>query len=242
LWQLVFLCGSLFFSHSAFANTVVMVESSASSDSPNICIQIKSSGDKEGIDLSIYQKIEHGERLISAGSSDATGKVCPPALPNGEYRLFASTATRDATLRLVVTRTQDKVVPLTTELINHDYPSAAALMRTSLDQAPLRVWLKTFEGVVQDRTGAVIPNVNIRVWRREFLGEKPAFETKTNQGGRFDLPLTGGRYVADIQHPGFRDCVFGFEMTDHGWNALSLTMTIGGTPQLDSDFAELETK
>jgi hypothetical protein len=245
-WQLVFVCGCLFFSHSVFGNTVVVVEASASSDSPNVCIQMKSDSDVKKdvreIDLAIYQRIEHGEHLFWSGETDLTGKACPPALPNGRYRLFASTARLDATLDLTVTKAQDKIVPLTMELINHDYPSAAALMRTSLDQAPLRVWLKTFRGVVQDRNKAVIPRAHIKVWRSELLGDKPAFETQTDARGQFDLPLTSGRYVADIQTPGFRDCVFAFEMTDRGWNALSLTMTIGGTPQLDSDFAELETK
>ncbi len=239
--QWMFVCSCLLFSHSLFGNTVVIGEASASSDSPNVCIQMKSDRDVKGVDLAIYQRIEHGEHLFWSGATDLTGKACPPALPNGRYRLFASTAKLDATLNLTVTKAEAKIVPLTMELINHDQPSAEALMRNSLDQAPLKVWLKTFRGVVQDRTGALIPKAKVGVWRRELLGDKPAFETQSDERGRFDLPLAGGRYVAVIQRPGFRDCVFGFEVGDRGWNAVSLTMTLVGTIQLDSDFAELET-
>ncbi len=196
----------------------------------------------KGVDLAIYQRIEHGEHLFWNGLTGATGKLCPPALPNGAYRLFASKATRDATLNLTVAKIQDKVVPLTMELLSHEAPSAEALMRTSLDQAPLRVWVKTFKGVVQDRSTAVIPKANIRVWRRELLSDKPAFQTQTDQRGQFNLSLVSGRYVAEIDVGGFRPCVFGFELGDRGWNAISLTMTLAGTPQLDTDFSELETK
>ena len=240
-WTLIVCCVAILLCHSAFANTFVVVEGSASSDSPNVCIQLKSGDGVGGVDVSIYRRIENGERLFWRTSTDGTGNVCPPAIPNGEYRIVAWIDTRDATLRLIVAKTEEKTVPLTMELVDRDRAVVASKV-AELERAPLRVWLKAFSGVVEDRTSAVIPNVRVEVWQKDLFGDKAAFETQTGPAGQFSLPLKPGRYVAAIEGRGFRRCVFGFEIGERGWGGLQLTLPLWGQPQLDSDFAEVRGK
>jgi Carboxypeptidase regulatory-like domain len=61
----------------------------------------------------------------------------------------------------------------------------------------------TLGGVVEDRSGAVLPNVQIKVTNVETGVTR---NTTTNGSGLFYVPgLNPGKYAVHVEHPGFAD-------------------------------------
>lgn len=79
---------------------------------------------------------------------------------------------------------------------------AALLGLIAFDPLPAQVLYGTLTGTVEDSSGAIVPNIEVRV-SNEAVGASRVVQT--NESGTFTVTnLVPGRYLLEIQAPGFR--------------------------------------
>ncbi len=85
-----------------------------------------------------------------------------------------------------------------------------------------------FYGVVQDRSGAVIPGAWIDVVEKGTDGKKHATSLHSDREGRFSAQLPAGDYEAFIQSPGFKIRVMSFTIApEETMNSLRIILDVG---------------
>jgi hypothetical protein len=70
------------------------------------------------------------------------------------------------------------------------------------EREPITSRMPEFNGVVQDRTGAVIPGVSVDVVSKGTQGKKHVAMFRTDEAGRFSAQLADGDYIAFFTAPG----------------------------------------
>ena len=82
-------------------------------------------------------------------------------------------------------------------------PSMEDLIRAAEKTLPLER-VRKLDGIVQDPSGAVIPNAIVDIYKRGSYPQGLLSKLRTNQEGRFAVSLNPGSYTAIVQMPGFR--------------------------------------
>lgn len=161
-----------------------------------------------------------------SGSSDSNGKLFPPKLTPGSYRIVAKSGAREGELDLEVVKDDDQQRPA-------ERPSAKFEMDLILprvgeaENAPVTAWVRDFQGVVVDPTGALIPNAEVEIYLQKDLDVGPVMKVKTNEKGEFSAHLDKGTYVAIFWSQGFASYRLVFEVTEKGAPALHIPLAIG---------------
>jgi 5-hydroxyisourate hydrolase-like protein (transthyretin family) len=72
------------------------------------------------------------------------------------------------------------------------------------EKASVRESIKEFKGIVQDPSGAGVPNVKVDVYANRSRDKGHALEINTDATGHFSAPLATGTYTIVFQSPGFQ--------------------------------------
>ena len=218
------------------AETVVVNRSYLPS-SPNPCFTVRRNGKQAaGVDVRLYAEKSSPQSPYWKSLTKDNGVACVSTLPEGKYEFIAISGRRDAEVDIEVSKKS--------ETSEFQMTLALPYRLQSVVEAPVQLWLQQLRGVVEDPSGAVIPNVKIEVWRKGPSGEvdeNPVAKAETNDIGHFTCNVGQGTYIAIFEFPGFALTAFPFEIDRKGWEGLRLTMQIGGTNGGTPTFAELAT-
>jgi hypothetical protein len=189
------------------------------------------------ISIEAYREGDHGASTqFWTGLTDSKGVVSLPKLRAGRYLVIAKTATREAKLFIEARTEAHQASHFEVQLVRSDGLDVAEKM-------PTTVRVRDFRGEVQDITSAVISRAVIKIFRKDSIDSGPILQIESDSKGQFAGHLAiPGEYVAVVKSPGFKQGLFVFGMDDHGWNALRVTMQVGGSSGLASAVAELEGK
>ena len=188
------------------------------------------------ITVEAYREDHGGSTEFWTGWTDSKGVVSLPKLRAGRYQVIAKTATREAKLFIEARTEARQASHFEVQLVRPDGLDAAEKM-------PTTVRVRDFRGEVQDITSAVISGAVIKIFRKDSIDSGPTLQIESDSKGQFAGHLAiPGEYVAVVKSPGFKQGLFVFGMDDHGWNALRVTMQVGGSSGLPSAVAELEGK
>lgn len=200
--------------------------------------------------------------IFESALTDKSGDAVFENLPFGSYEGVIDVPERK-TLRLsfhvsssepVQAKTGDVTVTIiATDIASEGYGASAEgpIDRSTLvPQAVRRAFRQTsvipvtdLRGVVQDESGAVIPRVEIELYRS---GEKPEVLSKarTDDIGNFAINASGGSYVMKFSMPGFMNAYIPVEIKQGGWAGMKLTMQVaagcGGENGLATDRFRVE--
>ena len=192
---------------------------------PNIELTVTLHGEAaKGIAVAVYQEIQTKarERLYWKGVTDAKGRLHPPSLASGSYRIFADAGKREATQYLEVRDPVEKRGQFEMKLAR-PFPLGAA------EDDPISARIEDFRGVVLDRSGAVLPQSDIEVLRRSDLDAGTIAKIQSNEKGEFSLHLDKGFYAAVFHCFNFKSKVVVFEITEKGERELRTTLDVGST-------------
>jgi hypothetical protein len=183
------------------AETVVIEQAAFCGSSQHPVISATQAGRRvEGAQIDIYRKVENGEKLAWAGSTDQQGLARPTELEPGNYRVLAYSGELFATLRLGVSNNGDGadacelkfIPPISAEQQRQEAERQRKEMLETLARNAPNVQLKEFRGIVQDANEAVIQRLKIEVLRKTALEKGNVAETLSNEKGQFALQLDRG--------------------------------------------------
>ncbi len=192
---------------------------------PNIELTVTLHGEgAKRIPVVLYRetRTKTGEEQYWKGVTDKKGKLRPPSLAEGWYRIFADAGKRDASLYLTVLGQEKKRAPFEMKLAR-PFPLGAA------EDDPVSVHVMDFRGVVLDQSGAVLPQSDIEILRRNDLDAGAVAKIQSDEKGEFSLHLDKGIYAAVFHHLNFKRRVVVFEVTEKGEKELRTTLEIGTT-------------
>ena len=152
-------------------------------------------------------------------ATNERGSVALPKLSPGRYQVSASDDRGlGAELVLDVSECQGQK-PSSFEMAlgyKAPPPPTEEQLIASAERMEVRDRVPTFEGVVEDPSGAPVYNTIIRLFPKGFRDKAHAMEIATDSEGRFSAPLTNGLYIAFFQSPGFKTFVSVVEVTQGG--------------------------
>jgi hypothetical protein len=218
---------------SASATTVVEVGNGVSCTSgPHAAFLITQDGKRiSHAHVDVYREIKNGERAVWRGTTDDSGQVKTPGLESGKYRVFVDSAKDSGNIDLTVA--SDLTTASACELKFAPPPKTEIDILSELAGEAPTITLKTFRGIVQDETNALIPKLRIRVFRKGVF-DKSIVETRSadldsKDIGEFQLSLDKGDYVAFFDQLGFRRRAVAFEIDKDGLSGFKLTMVVSGS-------------
>jgi hypothetical protein len=209
---------------SAAADTVVVIPQSCSSASNPVIAVTQQGRAVRSAHLDIYREIERGERPAWGGLTDKHGVAKPPDLPPGKYRVVADSGKMRATKFLTISSDDGTASRCEIKLTPPDPPRVFGSPPEQI--ASIRVL--EFRGVIEDPTGAVLPNTKIRVLRKSS-DKADLADIQSDGNGQFSLHLDRGTYLAVFSIPSFKTQVVSLKISKHGWHAVKLTMELGAT-------------
>ena len=197
------------------AESVAVIRSYLPS-SPNPCFTVqKNSKPAGGVDVRLYGEKSPPQAPYWKSVTNDNGAACLSALPEGKYEFIATSGRRGAEVDFEVSKKNAaSEFPMT--LVLPDRLQSAV-------EAPVQLWLQQLRGVVEDPSGAIIPNVKIEVWRKGPSGEvdeNPVKKAETNDLGHFTCDVGQGTYIAIFEFPGFNSTAFPFAIDQKGWQGL----------------------
>lgn len=139
--------------------------------------------------------------------TDESGAVMPPKLAPGTYEVKASL---------------NEVVGISLDLVVAERPGVTDLAMDLTDAVqkvesiPVASQLQTFQGNVQDVSGAAVPAARIVIVTRGSRTKKLVLDTKSDEQGHFSKELPAGSYIAFFLSPGFQTEVIPFEVASTG--------------------------
>jgi hypothetical protein len=188
--------------------------------SPNIEVIVTRRGNSvAGVPVTFHIDNRPSDQPYWSAFTDANGKVLPPKLPPGNYRVSATQGKRDARLYVDVETGKLSRTTLVMKLILPGVGEA--------EDAPVTRKVKDFHGVVLDSSGSVLSETDIEVFRKDDLDGGPVLRVHANKKGEFSGRLNSGVYVALFHCQAFKTYVAVFEVTEKGEGELRVTLEVG---------------
>jgi hypothetical protein len=154
-------------------------------------------------------------RLFSLSTSDQ-GVASLPTLSPGRY-LISATAVGGLGADLVLDvskRRGHKASLFSMELgVRPPPPPTIEEKMTGAEKAFARESVKEFRGILQDPSGAGVPNASVDVYAKGSRGKSHALEIKSDQTGHFSATLADGTYTVLFQAPGFQTEILVLEIS-----------------------------
>ena len=207
----------LFLTAPALPETVVI----GAPASQNIEVTVTRKGRPvEGV--SVTFNVNNQEEPYWTGSTDANGKLFPPKLSPGSYRIIAKAGAREGELDLEVKEYSDHPKP------REKFELVLILPQVGkAETAPVTEWVRDFRGVVVDPVDAVIPSAEVEVFLQKDVESGPVIKLQTDEKGRFSAHLDKGLYVGIFWAQGFAGYRLVFEVNDKGAPALRIPLKVG---------------
>jgi hypothetical protein len=174
----------------------------------------------KGVPVVFYRYDRSDEIQFWVGATGANGRLLPPRLSPGRYRISADAGKRSATLYLDVTKEEKPVTRFEMRLVRQDGLDGA-------EDAPTAAWIEDFRGAVFDQSGALVPQTQIEIFRRDDVDGGPLLQMRSDENGGFAAHLDSGTYLAAFRAPGFKTRVLAFEVTAKGETELRITLEVG---------------
>ena len=232
------ICLSILLIRSATACTVVVVQSDLSAIRPSVRLRLLHDGkplSAAGIELFLGRPNETTNDLpylTFVTSTDGFVNIRELSVASYYVRIKFQDH-REALFRLDVplkteSRTSNNGIDLiATSQESSDLGFVATPAAQSPRMAePLRVALQQFRGVLADVTGAVISNVDFKVYAAGEFASEPVVTVRTSPSGQFAAEVEKGNYVAVFSAPGFNIQPVEFSIADHGWREIWVTLMI----------------
>jgi hypothetical protein len=202
---------------AASAETVPIYKPS----SPNLEVIVTKRGHPAtGVHVTLHVDSRPGDEPFWSAFTDASGRVFPPKLPPGNYRLPATGGKRDATFYInVATGKPERATTLLMKLLLPRIGEA--------EDVPVTTHVKDFHGIVLNLSGSALPQTHIEVLRKDDLDGDPILQLRADENGEFSGHLNSGTYVALFHCQGFKTYVAVFEVTDKGEAELRITLEVG---------------
>jgi hypothetical protein len=146
--------------------------------------------------------------------TDEQGIVTSPLLQPGQYHVVAmSSEGRFAEIYLDVSKGAGNVASAFLMDLTPKAPTLAERksLAALVEKTPVTEHVRKFTGVVEDPSGAVIPEADIQIFQKGKEGDA-VVTLKADKEGRFSVPLADGVYVAFLRMQGFRTEAVGFEI------------------------------
>ncbi len=154
-------------------------------------------------------------RLFSLSTSDQ-GVASLPTLSPGRY-LISATAVGGLGADLVLDvskRRGHKASLFSMELgVRPPPPPTIEEKMTGAEKAFARESVKEFRGILQDPSGAGVPNASVDVYAKGSRDKSHALEIKSDQTGHFSATLADGTYTVLFQAPGFQTEILVLEIS-----------------------------
>jgi Carboxypeptidase regulatory-like domain len=192
--------------------------------SSHIVVEVTYHGSKlPSAPVDVYREVEHGERLVWRGRTDKDGQANPPALGQGNYRIFIDAGRESGAIGLGVDKTDDSV---TTCRLNFVAPPPVLVLRDV--ESPSVVELKSLRGVITDRTGAVVGNTQVVLQQQSRDGNLDVASLQTNSNGDFDFgEHTPGNYRILVVAKGFCHAAINISVSPQGWEGMKVALPVG---------------
>lgn len=178
------------------------------------------------VEFYLFDSGDRPEKPTLTLVSDEFGWIKSPKLSDGRYEVVA-TAEHNlrADLRLEIS-SQYGSMAFKMELLPGP-PRDADPETATLAQVPIGNDLELFRGRVVDPTGAAIPGVRIRIFRRGVDPRKVVETLEAGKAGEFETKLDAGSYVASFSAQGFAVKLVGFEIVSPDSGPLTVILDIG---------------
>jgi hypothetical protein len=197
-------CFLLNASATSACDVVVVVNSQPSSQ--RVQIKTMQNGNPiKDVKIEVFT-MDNQLRLFSLSTNDQ-GVASLPTLSPARY-LIAATAVGGLGADLVLDvskRLGHKKSLFLMELsVRPPPPPTIEEKMTGAEKAPSRESVKEFRGILQDPSGAGVPNAIVDVYAKGSRDKSRALEIKTDETGRFTATLADGTYTVLFQAPGFQ--------------------------------------
>jgi hypothetical protein len=212
-------CAFLLFAASAFSECVEVVALKPQVSSPDVTIM--ASADGKPAARAAVEVLIHGNETFFFHVTDERGVLKLPRLKPGDFSVVVTSADNLFSKLILLHVTDDPkgaAGVFVMDLKPVQLPSASPA-RAAAAKAPVSEKVLEFKGVVEDPTGAAVPNALIEVFPRESKESKEdavPVGLRTDTYGHFSSSLPGGTYTAIIRSPGFRPWFLVFEITKEG--------------------------
>jgi len=216
---LTVLCAFLLFAGTATSECVEVAPLKPLISSPEVTIMASAQGKPAA--RAAVEVLIHGNKTLFFHVTDERGVSKLPRLKPGDYSVVVTSADNLFSKLILLHVTDDPkgtAGVFVMDLKPVQLPSASPA-RAAAAKVPVSERVLEFKGVVEDPTGAAVPNALIEVFPRESKESKEdavPVGLRTDTYGRFSSSLPGGTYTAIIRSPGFRAWFLVFEITKEG--------------------------
>ena len=148
----------------------------------------------------------HGNETLFFHVTDDRGVLKLPRLKPGDYFVVVTSADNLFSKMILLHVTDDPkgaAGVFAMDLKPTQLPSASPALAAAA-KAPVSERVREFKGVVEDATGAPVPNVLIEVFPKYAKEEAAPVGLRSDNTGHFSSSLPSGTYTAIIRAPGFR--------------------------------------
>lgn len=166
-----------------------------------------------------------GEQICFSVMTGDNGVAAPKVLPPGNYQVTATTEDELNTDLYLHVSHKSKATVFSMDL-TPSYQAAQAAIEAA-NKLPIRERVRQFQGCLEDPSGAVVPGVDIRLFRKGSDDKKDFMRLKSDTNGRFSAQLADGLYVAFFSMPGFRTEIIPFEVSVQGKDEIVLKLQVG---------------
>jgi hypothetical protein len=170
-----------------------------------------------------------GDKPCVSVLAGKNGISISPRLPDGNYTVTASIEdVSGGDLYLHVSH-KGKVSAFSIDLTESF--RAQRNYRAAADKLLIRATLQVFQRLLQDPSGATIPEADVNIVRRGSKNHAIVQRVKTDHSGHFSASLGVGMYVAFFSCQGFRTEIVPVEIAPQGSKELLVKLQLGQATQ-----------
>jgi hypothetical protein len=210
------------------AAAVKVIELQPSSPHPRIVVQFEGKPFANA-KIEIFRESDSSGEASFTVVTDQRGLAQIPTLPTGKYRFLASAEPRlQGDLYLLVSPSVSAASSRFTIDLQCCVPPTYEEIVASAEGQATQDTLRSFQGLLTDQVGAVIPSVAIDVVIRGTKGKAHAARLHSDHNGSFSAHLENGQYIAFFRAAGFSVSAVPFTISQQtGSGELHVTLRIG---------------
>lgn len=207
---------------------VRVIQRQPSSPHPRIVVQFEGKPFANA-KVEIFREPDSSGEASFTVVTDQSGLAQIPTLPTGKYRFLVSAEPKLlGDLYLLVSPSVSASASRFTIDLQCCAPPSYEEIVASAERQATQDTLQSFQGVLKDQSGAVIPNVAIDVVIRGTKGRIHAAKVFSGIDGKFSKPLEDGQYIAFFRATGFSVDVVPFTISRrNGSGELRVTLKVG---------------